>query len=131
MSSSIEPTADLATVLCFGCGHAPEEGRVHPLADGSGCPTCAARLVEAQPGLLRQPEADAEESEVTEEESERTEQEEPVAATYEAGPAAALPSLRGHRAGAERFRLLAGGGGVHEPVAGPVPILDPGPDEPA
>jgi|GEM_PF-4252472 len=105
------PGADAAaTVRCFGCGLEPAEGVVHRRSDGGACPTCAARLVEAQPGLLPAAVEGA------------REEAEPVAA-------GALPSTVGRQPGRERFELLRGAG-LDASSTG-VPILDPGPPEPA
>ena len=111
--SENEAAPGAPAVRCFGCGLEPEEGRVHRLPDGSACTACAARLVEAQPALL--PRAGTAQEEVFEE---------AFAATADE-----LPSAVGRLPGRERFQLLRGEGAV---APGPgVPLLDPGPPEPA
>lgn len=38
---------------CFGCGQEPRAGVIERLADGTNCPSCAGRVLEEQPSLLR------------------------------------------------------------------------------
>lgn len=149
MSSTTEPSANPGLVLCFGCGLAPEAGQVHVRADGSDCPTCAARLVESQPTLLPRlaaqlagapgaqwagapgaQSAGAPGAQSPGKAGDPVLEHGGAELLAEAEPHAALPTTVGRRAGTERFRVLTGGACADHPE-GPVPILDPGPDEPA
>jgi hypothetical protein len=125
--SAASRTESEGLVRCFGCGSDPAENTIHRLADGSACPCCVARVVEAQPSLLPGPAPVAERARDEGAASEWSTPEHDEAS----GEASDVPSIVGRLPGTERFQLLSGGGGSGGSDHGPVPILDPGPPEPA
>lgn len=125
--SAASRTESEGLVRCFGCGSAPQGNTIHCLADGSNCPSCVARVVEAQASLLPARESITASSEHEWSDAARAEGTEDLVDVHSSD----VPSLIGRMPGTERFQLLSGGGESGEARFGEVPILDPGPPEPA